>query len=102
MTLPTEVTKCVRVITSYAYEETSWNKIKTELMNMLPLEYRSMFSQRDPSTRELVVNDFEKQIMTLWKEVTGIELAVMPVQWKINRRTGKPRGRPKKTPGETN
>jgi hypothetical protein len=47
-----------------------WLRIRKVLISMLPFQYRSLFSRRDNSTRKIVLNEFDYEVMKYWKHKT--------------------------------
>ena len=66
-----KIEEAISFVASYASNISSWTIIKRELLNNLPIEYRRLFSKRDPKTKKQNFNDFEGQVVERWKELTG-------------------------------
>lgn len=60
----------VKFVYTYAGHIDDWVTIKKELLKNLPSDARQTFSTRHPITKKQSMNDFEKQIATLWSELT--------------------------------
>tara|TARA_R110000824_G_scaffold335595_5_gene522138 strand:+ start:19 stop:285 length:267 start_codon:yes stop_codon:yes gene_type:complete len=72
--IPSKILEQVDFVASYAVECDDWVTIKKEVMRGISSTLRKNFSTRDPKTKEQSLNNFEKNIIKLWKERTGIEL----------------------------
>ena len=66
-----KIEEAISFVASYASNISSWTIIKRELLNNLPIEYRRLFSKRDPKTKKQNFNDFEGKVADRWKEITG-------------------------------
>lgn len=76
--IPPEIQQAVELAAGYMKNETDdWVTIKRMLLLVLPSKYRSLFSTRDPHTKEQRVNDFERNVINLWQELTGVELVLV-------------------------
>jgi len=51
-----------------------WVTIKKIMLRSLHPDLRKSFSTRDPKTKEQWLNEFEKQLIIKYKEITGIIL----------------------------
>jgi hypothetical protein len=51
-----------------------WVTIKKIMLRSLHPDLRKSFSTRDPKTKEQWLNEFEKQLIIKYKEITGITL----------------------------
>jgi hypothetical protein len=51
-----------------------WVTIKKIMLRSLHPDLRKSFSTRDPKTKEQWLNEFEKQLIIKYKEITGIAL----------------------------
>lgn len=72
-----------------SYIETScddWVTIKKEIMKSLPWQLRTNFSTRDRKTYEQRMNDFEKMIAEYWKQRTGVELKLIQLWERKDRK----------------
>jgi hypothetical protein len=70
----------VRFVSSYAGSCDDWVTVKKEVMKGLPPKLRKNFSTRDPKTKEQSLNNFEKNIINYYKEITGIALVLRTLQ----------------------
>jgi hypothetical protein len=70
------VIKKLEFIATYANDVTDWVTIKKELIRQIPVNERKMFSKRDSKTKQLCLNDFERQLLRQWKKLTGAELFI--------------------------
>jgi hypothetical protein len=60
-------------------DSNDWRLVKRELIKNLPSPMRVGFSRRDKKTYQMVLNDFEREIMRYWFDTYGIELILL---WK--------------------
>jgi len=70
----------VRFVSSYTGSCDDWVTVKKEVMKGLPPKLRKNFSTRDPKTKEQSLNNFEKNIINYYKEITGISLVLRTLQ----------------------
>jgi hypothetical protein len=64
----------INFVVSYVDDCDDWVEIKKQILLGIPSDLRSSFSTRDPKTKEQRLNEFEKAVIQIWKEKTGIEL----------------------------
>ena len=64
----------VQLVVSFDSDCDDWVTIKKEIMKGLHPKLRRNFSTRDPKTKEQSLNNFEKDIITYYKDLTGITL----------------------------
>tara|TARA_R110002074_G_scaffold82522_2_gene184464 strand:- start:184 stop:468 length:285 start_codon:yes stop_codon:yes gene_type:complete len=64
----------VQLVISFDSECDDWVTIKKEIMKGLHPRLRRNFSTRNPKTKEQSLNNFEKDIITYYKGLTGITL----------------------------
>lgn len=82
----------VDYVMQYAAGSTNWLAVKKEILWMIPVPYRKLFSRRHYSTKKHSINDFEKDIIAYWYENTG-DVLVIPedkihnAQW-VRHRSG--------------
>ena len=70
----------VRFVSSYAGDCDDWVTIKKQVMLNLPSALRKNFSTRDSKTKEQWLNDFEKELITYYKEITGVTLILRTLE----------------------
>jgi len=63
-------------VSSYAGDCDDWVAIKKQVLLNLPPKLRKNFSTRDPKTKEQWLNEFEKEMITYYKDLTGIKLVL--------------------------
>lgn len=63
-------------VSSYAGDCDDWVAIKKQVLLNLPSELRKNFSTRDPRTKEQWLNEFEKEMITYYKDLTGTKLVL--------------------------
>ena len=76
MIIPSRVIEQVKFVASYVDDCDDWVLIKKEVMRGIPSDLRKHFSTRDPKTKEQQPNDFEKELINYYKQITGIELVL--------------------------
>lgn len=72
--IPDRILDQINFVASYADDCDDWVTIKKEVMRGIPSELRKNFSTRDPKTKEQNINDFEKVLISYYKEHTGVDL----------------------------
>ena len=66
-----------------------WVTIKKIMLRSLHPDLRKSFSTRDPKTKEQSLNEFEKQLIIKYKEITGITLICRPLKERRELNGGK-------------
>jgi hypothetical protein len=66
-----------------------WVTIKKIMLRSLHPDLRKSFSTRDPKTKEQWLNEFEKQLIIKYKEITGITLICRPLKERRELNGGK-------------
>lgn len=74
--IPEKIVNQLREISEYAGSCDDWMTIKKEVMKSIPSNLRSLFSRRDPITKEQVPNGFDKAIIEYYYDLTGIRLKI--------------------------
>lgn len=93
MEIPERVKRRIEEVAAYVQDTTSdWKLVKIELVKSMPREERRRFSKRHPSSRKMLMNDFEREIIRLWKEITDVELKLNPEEAHPKDWTYKPLG----------
>ena len=69
-----KIYKQIEFVSSYVGDCDDWVMIKKQVMLGIPSQLRKNFSTRDPRTKEQGLNDFEKELITYYREKTGITL----------------------------
>ena len=59
---------------NYFYKGKNWLEAKKILLKIIPSELRSKFSTRNDFTKKQELNNFEKQIISYYKDRFNIEL----------------------------
>ncbi len=70
----------VDFVASYAADCDDWVTIKKQVMIGLPPVLRKNFSTRDPKTKEQSLNNFEKEIISYYKDKTGTSLVLRTLE----------------------
>jgi hypothetical protein len=63
-------------IYQYTGENDDWLVVKKLFLNLIPPRDRRHFSTRDSKTYTHTMNDFERKVVNVWKEITGSELVL--------------------------
>lgn len=66
----------VDFVASYVGDCDDWVTVKKQIMLNLTPSLRKNFSTRNPKTKEQWLNDFEKDLITYYKEKTGVILVL--------------------------
>ena len=74
MDIPKRVTEELTLIAELAGQEKDWMVVKRLLLLSLPSRMRTLFSTRDPKTKSQSLNDFEKHLIKVYNDMTGIRL----------------------------
>ena len=74
MDIPKRVMEELTMISELAGQEEDWMVVKRLLLLSLPSKTRTLFSTRDPKTKCQTLNDFEKKLIELYNDMTGIRL----------------------------
>jgi hypothetical protein len=74
--IPERVALQVKEVASYAYDCDDWVTIKKEIMKACPSNLRSLFSRRDPITKEQIPNEFDRSVIRMFEEITGQNLVI--------------------------
>lgn len=61
------------LIPAFDGELDSWRKIKVTLMIYSKIEFRAKFSRRDLNTMQMTINDYDREVMELYRSLTGIQ-----------------------------
>ena len=64
----------LRFVSSYVGDCDDWVTVKKQVMLNLAPSLRRNFSTRDPKTKEQWLNDFEKELINYYRELTGVDL----------------------------
>ena len=72
--IPEEILRQTNFVASYANDCDDWVTVKKEIMNGVHSTLRKNFSRRDQKTKNQYLNDFEKELIKYYKELTDIEL----------------------------
>ena len=71
-----KILETLKLVSSYTESCDDWVTIKKQVLLNLPPDLRKNFSTRDPKTKEQWLNDFEKELIIYYKDLTGIELVL--------------------------
>jgi len=78
--IPQKIIEQLREISQYAGDCDDWMTIKKEVMKSIPSDLRSLFSRRDPITKEQIPNNFDKNIIEYYYSLTGITLKIRTLE----------------------
>lgn len=69
----------IDLISKYIGTSTNeWVRVKVELVNLLPVKHRKLFSRRHKTSKKLFINPLEQEIIEYWKTITGVDLYIDP------------------------
>ena len=71
-----KIKEAFEFVASYESECDDWIEIKKEVMKLLPSNLRKRFSRRDQKTKNHHLNNFEKEMINYYHELTGIKLVL--------------------------
>ena len=74
----------LKFVSSFAGDCDDWVTIKKEIMKNISPKLRKNFSTRDPKTKNQHLNDFEKELINYYKELTGIDLVLRTLEERRN------------------
>jgi hypothetical protein len=72
--LPNDVEIAMQMVYAYAPDITHWMTLKVQIMRHLKWETRTLFSRRHEVTKKPQTNNFDREVMKRWVEMTGQEL----------------------------
>ena len=78
--IPQKIVDQLKEISRYAGDCDDWMTIKKEVMKSIPSSLRSLFSRRDPITKEQIPNSFDKNIIEYYYNLTGIMLKIRTLE----------------------
>lgn len=70
------VRDALAMIATYASDTDDWLMIKRELLVLLPVHERELFSRRHPVTKQQTTNDYEDILIDIWFGLTGTRLTI--------------------------
>lgn len=90
--LPANVERAARFAALWVRDLTDdWVTVKEEVLLELDNDGRSLFSKRDPKTKEVTsMNPMEEELVALWKELTGVNLQLRSFKTRREARWWKP------------
>jgi hypothetical protein len=71
-----DIKSVIDYVMEYASETSNWLDVKKEIMWNLATPKRKLFSRRHYSTKKHSLNEFELQILSYWKQKTGVTLSI--------------------------
>lgn len=78
--IPEKIKAQIDYVAGYAYDCDDWVEIKKQIMLGLPSDLRKLFSTRDQKTKEQILNDFDRKVISYYKEKTGVSLVLRTLQ----------------------
>lgn len=75
--LEKRIHEALNFVAGYAGDISDWTIIKKELLKILPVNDRTLFSTRDPLTKSQSMNEFEIIIAEAWRRITGNQLILI-------------------------
>lgn len=92
MMLPAKVEKATRLAAKWVKNLTDdWVVVKREILDELDNDTKRLFTRRDEKTKEiLALNEMELELVTYWKELTGVELRLRSYKERSKMRWWKP------------
>lgn len=90
--LPERVEKAARLAALWVKDYTNdWVTVKEEILTELTNDDRQLFSRRDAKSKEiLALNEMELELVTFWKQLTGVELRLRSYKERSKMRWWKP------------
>lgn len=90
--LPERVEKAARLAALWVKDYTDdWVTVKEEILTELTNDDRQLFSRRDAKSKEiLTLNEMELELVTFWKQLTGVELRLRSYKERSKMRWWKP------------
>ena len=74
--IPVQIADQVKFVASYVGDCDDWVTIKKQIMLGISSPMRKNFSTRDSRTKEQSLNDFERELINYYKEITGTTLVL--------------------------
>lgn len=65
-----------RFVSTFTKDCDDWVTVKKEIMKGLPSTLRKNFSTRDPKTKEQWLNNFEKELINYYHNLTRVRLVL--------------------------
>lgn len=90
--LPKNVERAARRAALWVKDYTDdWVTVKEEILTELVNEDRQLFSRRDAKSKEiLALNEMELELVTFWKQLTGVELRLRSYKERSKMRWWRP------------
>lgn len=75
--IPSKILEKLEYVSKYVETSTDdWFRVKKELLTVCSPKERSFFSRRHKTSKKHFLNEFEKELITQWKQLTGVDLKV--------------------------
>lgn len=74
--IPDRIREQVEFVSSYMDTMDDWVSVKKQIMFGIPSELRRNFSTRDPKTKEQWLNNFERELINYYHDLTGVKLVL--------------------------
>lgn len=95
MTLPDYLKEKIDYVASYVQNNvTDWFLLKRIILQAIPGQYRKTvgLSKRHRSTKKMVLNDMDKEVIAYWELITGVKLWVDPSRLHDSSWVSRPKG----------
>ena len=74
--IPNQIIDQIKFVASYVGECDDWVTVKNQVMLGIPSPMRKNFSTRNSKTKEQSLNDFERELITYYRKITGVTLVL--------------------------
>ena len=76
MRVPDKILDELELISTYMGDNDNWMDVKVFLLRGIRPEMRKLFSTRDHLTKKPHLNDFERHLIDIYKNMTGVRLRI--------------------------
>lgn len=76
MQISNAVKDAMKLVAGYASGTDNWITIKRELLVLLPVNERQLFSRRDELTKQQTINRYEEILINEWFVLTNVRLII--------------------------
>lgn len=75
--IPEKILQKVQYVAKYVGSETDdWFRVKKEILAVCAPKERALFSRRHKTSKKHFLNDFERELIKIWNQETGVQLIV--------------------------
>ena len=78
--IPKKIASQLIFVASYVGDCDDWVTIKKQILLGIPSPMRKNFSTRDARTKEQSLNNFERELINYYKEITGTTLILRTLE----------------------